>query len=921
MKGQLLAACILLLGLLAVVPHAEASTNCHATGNWCQGEAEVRVSASGVTGSRCFYLSTDSNTQTCTPASSNQATWKLDAGACITLYWFETITSSATVPAPNKVTAAVKLDNSATDAIAFQTLGARPGAGTTWSFCATSTGLTGASPRAGTYRLYIRAVKDNAVGGIGNYDVDSDGTATVATIDTFDKGALVAKMCISVTQSAYPSGSTFAYGPAADEVMTISATVTQPNLDANAENLAVGIWDSATKTLGELGSQSDLDGTTFSGTFTADNSYTTANGPWQPYVRIYGTAALTSTAWTDASTTAGCLGAGMANSSTNIVYQSATFNIDPGVKFDSDGSGGYSGADDLTVIKLGSSSGAAVSVLNKGETFYAEWYLYNARSEYVTRSMTFAREDSTPTTCNSGSISAVSSKYSTTSTLATSSVCLTTATTTGSPRYFRATNTDQNHRSGQLFGVSSLYFVDSHIQLSGTLVKDDFPTEDSAEDTSYRISTAVTDTTHGWCHVKSVRKDVDVDTSGSAVTWTYLDSTPTSRLTGTTDTASDGWTSTHLDLLASTPLGSWTFRCAATFNGNTGTTDQTFTVAVPAGATIAEGDPLRVSCTPNLANPSETVTCTAAESNADGSARTGNAAGTFYDLWNPSNTQIVTGGATTEIGSTGNYRFTYSPGASPTLGNYIVVVRTTDASPVTTSTAFTIETDPTIALASNIATLLSDHDAQDTALATAATAHATAATAHTNLQADTDDLQVSASHADAHHHTIEAAISSAVTTIDGHTDAEVATILDAVADASDLSSSEHQAMMDRLDQMVQNGTFQNGTLASILQITSWDFENDTAHREHSLELSMNNDFQGIGFDGFLFFVLFLVLLIFFWWQEMKFAAAWTIPAIFTAIVPGFEFSLLISVVFIVIGVAMQFFKEKEAEKEAEGEPA
>jgi hypothetical protein len=92
------------------------------------------------------------------------------------------------------------------------------------------------------------------------------------------------------------------------------------------------------------------------------------------------------------------------------------------------------------------------------------------------------------------------------------------------------------------------------------------------------------------------------------------------------------------------------------------------------------------------------------------------------------------------------------------------------------------------------------------------------------------------------------------------------------------------------------------------------------HRESTIEVLMTSNFAGIGFDGFLFFVLFLALLLFFWWHEMKFAAAWTIPAIFVAMIPDFDFSLLLCVTCIVVGVGMQFFKEREKERESGVEP-
>jgi hypothetical protein len=217
-----------------------------------------------------------------------------------------------------------------------------------------------------------------------------------------------------------------------------------------------------------------------------------------------------------------------------------------------------------------------------------------------------------------------------------------------------------------------------------------------------------------------VRRDLDVDTSGSAVTWSYIDPTPTTRWTSSTDTASDGWTPTHLDLLASTPLGSWGFRCDASFNGNTGTDTEPFTVAVPASTTFP-GDPLRIQVAPIVGDPGASFRFAISESNADGSGRTGNAAGTLVDVYNDANTLVVNGATTTEVGA-GVYRYDYTPS---TTGKFLVRVRTTDASPVSTAGTFSVRTLAE-ATAANVA------DAQAAILSRLADLDAQADAYHTN---------------------------------------------------------------------------------------------------------------------------------------------------------------------------------------------
>lgn len=731
--------------LVLAAPHVSATTTCHGTGNWCQGYGHVSTTTGGVASARCFAIRTTNTAPTCTTSGitpSNEASWTMDAGSCLTFYYFDTTSGASPPAAPNKVTLVLRADNTATQ-LSFvpYNAAAEPSNGATTTVCATDTGTTGGADRTGTYRLLLRVVKDNGPGGVGNYDITTDGVASVGSLISFDKAAYVGLMKVSsITRSAYPADSTFAYGSSGDEQVTVTATHTVPNVDANLENVRLRVSDSGLVTNGEEGPSQDSDGATDSNAFTIDNTYVA--GSYVPSIRIVGTSGLTSMRWTwmAGSGHGACISKATIFVTDDTAYCSTTFSIDPEIKFDSDCTGGYSTADDVWKIQLGTSSGAVVSKMNKGETYYASTCMTNARDEYLTRSMTVSREDATPTTCASiGSLTPTGTLYSHTSTLSTGAVCLASNSDPGDMRYFRAANTDQNHRGLGSFSVSSLYYIDAHIQKSSTLVKDDFPTENSAEDTAYTISTAVTDTTHLWCHVKSVRKDVDIDTSGSVITWSYIDGTGTTRFTGTTDTASDGWTATHLDLLASTPLTppNWATRCAissgATFQGNYGTNDQSFTVTVPAAPTVFPGDPLRGSCTPTVSYAGETVACTVSASNVDGSARMGAASSVLFDLYNPSGTAVTTGGSVTEQGSTGVYSMTYSLGSSPAVGNWRLIFRTTDASPVTSHALFTVRVDPAVALANSLATVIANQ-------ATAATQVSGVQTTATEIDTDADEV-------------------------------------------------------------------------------------------------------------------------------------------------------------------------------------
>lgn len=890
--------------LVLLAEPADATTTCHATGNWCQGYAHVTTSTGGVASVRCFALRTTNTAPTCgasglTPV--NEATWEMNAGACITFYWFDTTNGAVPPAVPNVVNIQVRFDDSGTVVLNVLGAGAEPANGASYSFCATSTGVVGASPRAGTYRIYTSVIKNNGAGGVGNYNVDSDGVATVGAITSYDRGALRAKVVVaSITRNAYPADSLFSYGTAGDESITVTGTFTQPNGDRNVECFATAVLDSATGTVGAVGATVDVDAsTTLAQSFVVDSTFPLASGPYIQGLGLGCNALLTGMLWSVYASSGH--GANIVIGTSTFAYDSTTFNIDPGVKFDSDGAGTYAAADDLAVIKVGSSSGAVVSVFNKGETFYSEWYVFNSRGEKLTRAMTFGREDSTPTTCDSGSITpSGAGLYTATVALSTGGTCTTTADTTGSPRFFRVTNTDQNHRSNQVFavssllrfdedgsgtpdndvftcldacpatqvtvfnrgeavdydgylinargtqysgtsvtwtakdslgattntqtitdtagkysgvfmtlsstekatadmtgdphtftathngntansaspvfGVSSLLFIDSHIEISGTLVKDDFPTENSAEDLAYIISTAQTDTTHGWCHVKTVRKDVNVDTSGSAVAWSYIDPLSATRASGTDDTGSDGWTpngSPH-NLLASTPLGAWTFRCVvAAFIGNAGTNDQGFTVGVPAGSVSGgfPGDPVRVFASPVLAVTGQTVTFQITESLIDGTARTGNAAATDVYVYSPSHAVLVSAAHPTEV-AYGAYYYDYT--APATSGAYSIVVRTTDPTtmnPVGSSNGFYIQTG--WATTTDAATIIAATDTLETSAASAATDL-------TTIKGYTDTLEASAATAatdlatiKGYTDTVEASLATMqtdLTTLKGYTD-------------------------------------------------------------------------------------------------------------------------------------------------------
>lgn len=907
-----------LLGLLAlpfvlviIAQHVDATCTNSAlpNANVCKGFSMVGTTTGGTASGRCFSITNAASASlTCTSAgvgaTTATLTWQMDAGACQTVRYDDVSNGALPPSVPNKVSLDVRADGGSTVIKTYLTNAAEPASGTTYTFCATSDGNTGSPARMGTYEWYLHCVKDNGPGGVGNYDVDSRGTGSQDT--SFNRGAAQGRITVSALGvNSYPTGSTFAYGPSGDETITITGAFTTPNIDNNAETMRTAILDHATLLQGEVGATVDVDSGSLAQNFVADQTYALTYNPWDPILNIQGTSSFTGTNWATMSSTGH--GAGITRLSDTTVQYTTSFNVNPNIKMDADGSGGFSGADetDQSYASGTCGTGSLTELFNRGEgPVCTRWRLINARDQLLSRAMTFARHDASHTVCaNYGSLTPTSNVYSISGTFSTTATCAGAADATGSPRHISVTNTDQSYESGTVYYISSLYYVDAHLEADATLNKDDFPTENANEVSGLVIQddgmgNDASETGRGWCHVKGVRKDLEIDTSGSAISWNYKDPTTATRSSGTDDTGSDGWTpnaSPH-NLLATTPLGmAWTWNCSVSFNGNTGNAAQTFSITIAGGGGVMgfPGDPLRATCTPNLANPSETITCVAAESNADGSARTGNAAGTLYDLWNPSNTQIVSGGSTTEIGSTGVYRFTFSPGASPTLGNYYVVVRTTDAMPVSTQAAFTIETDPTIALANSLASVLTDTglikgytDQVEGFTDTLEASAATAATAHTNLQADTDDLQVSATHADAHHHTIEAYT-------DGLEPGQTA-ILDALEAAGEISAAEHQEILDALSSLNMTGeTRGNATYALILDKLG--------------PLGEPVNIESDLLDLWMPLLFWIGAVLFLMWMEWVYALAFTVPGILDTLfpdqIPG-DFPQWF--VFLFLGVLMEF---------------
>lgn len=223
-------------------------------------------------------------------------------------------------------------------------------------------------------------------------------------------------------------------------------------------------------------------------------------------------------------------------------------------------------SEDLTVL-----DDDGFDVVNREESHDFGYYLGFARCEPYTSQSGITqevRDDATPTALEDSQTESTDGNGRIASTYTPSSTDLAAATTTGRDKLVRVThNGNTASDSTEAWAVSSLYFIDAHVQIDGTLSKDDFPTEDSTEAFQFIIGA---DVSYGWCHVKGVRLDRDIDTAGGAavdITWDDPDGNPIK--TASQGTGMDGWTA-RTSQAAVAPSGTYTVTCEVSEDGNSG---------------------------------------------------------------------------------------------------------------------------------------------------------------------------------------------------------------------------------------------------------------------------------------------------------------------------------------------------------------
>lgn len=541
------------------------SDNCAAVGDDCPGKTSLEAGQGLSVWHACLLDGVDNPAFPC--STTGDFGFDMDAGSSRDLLY--ELQRNEDPVRPTTLIIQIRYENTATVVRELHN-GAQPADGAVFTFWATSDGTSTGSPRAGTFKIFMRAIRD----GLTDYDFSVDGDTQCDagyTCTQYTRGWIRGNIKIAdCTRNAYPAGSAFAYGTAADEQATLTVTGSTRFGDDSRETVRIKTLRNSNAAVIETGATQEMNLGSVAQAFTIDNTYDAASTSYDCQLEIMGTAAITTRPWTACATSGHGAGVTCTSGATTARKQNV-FTADPRIALDTDGVGTFATSDGDLVSRVTNAAGALVEVFNRGETVYYETYLLNARDEKLSRSMTFAVRSAAGGTEDSQSLTPAANKYS--ATYAVAAADQASATAAGSAKTIRVSNTDQlkDSDSDQWF-VSSLYQIDSHPELDSTLTQDDFPTEDATETHTYQISV---DIAHIWCHVKTADKARNIDSSGTAVTVTVIRPDETVAQTNTRDTGSDGWTTSVVSFAPVAPGGVWKFRCAvSSFQGNSGTTDQ-----------------------------------------------------------------------------------------------------------------------------------------------------------------------------------------------------------------------------------------------------------------------------------------------------------------------------------------------------------
>lgn len=285
-----------------------------------RGDAYCQTDTGGVASTRQIAL----RTQNDQAAPADRASWKLDAGASITLFFKHWTSGLAPPGAPTRVVLAAYYETGTATLIRTLHDGAPPTDGASFTLFGTADGTSGGAARAGTVRLVCRLVKTDGAGGVGNYDVDSDGNEPVGNVSNSAQGGLMVRALVSdVGVSAYPAGSQFANG----ETVALTATHTPPYAVRGHEDVRIDVLDGTAQQIAGATADIEADGTT-ARNFTVNSGFDLALQSYGAEFVVTGNAQLVfasgATPWTE-----------LVDAGTNVeqngvnVRRQSFFSVDP----------------------------------------------------------------------------------------------------------------------------------------------------------------------------------------------------------------------------------------------------------------------------------------------------------------------------------------------------------------------------------------------------------------------------------------------------------------------------------------------------------------------------------------------------------------------------------------------------------------
>lgn len=304
-------------------------------------------------------------------AFADQTGWEANAGVKVTLT-FRTWTTGL-APPPTADTAfelIVYWGTGTTNLIkTLYSSTTAPADGTQYDFYMTSTGNQGSPLRAGTLRLYIRA----QAGGVSAYNRNSDGTGGSGLAATNVHQGVIRSNCIvdNVTASAYPAGSTFAYGVTANEQVTLSANFTQPYVTLAGSGASLNALDGTAIQI--VGSGQTLSSTSLNQAFTVNNTFKDLAQAYGCRVSSHGDSPISPTSgsirWS-----AMKAGTGLTQFDATSVDKAAFYNVDPRISM--------------------SAVTPSETLYNRGEASSSQFTVSNARAEAISRLLQCQLKDS-----------------------------------------------------------------------------------------------------------------------------------------------------------------------------------------------------------------------------------------------------------------------------------------------------------------------------------------------------------------------------------------------------------------------------------------------------------------------------------------------------------------------------------------------